>query len=129
MHLKKGILLCLGCLCTALGAVGAALPLLPTFPFLLLAAFCFARSSDRLNDWLRGTKLYRENIADLAAGRGMTKKAKRRVMASLSLLMGIGFAVMSYKGAWIGCAALVVVWIVHITVFLFRVKTIDAAAN
>ena len=129
MHLKKGILLCLGCLCTVLGAVGAALPLLPTFPFLLLAAFCFARSSDRLNDWLRGTKLYRENIADLAAGRGMTKKAKRRVMTSLSLLMGIGFAVMSCKGAWIGCAALAVVWIVHITIFLFRVKTIDAAAN
>lgn len=74
MHLKKGILLCLGCLCTALGAVGAVLPLLPTFPFLLPAAFCFARSSDRLNDRLRGTKLYRENIADLAAGRGMTKK-------------------------------------------------------
>ena len=129
MHLKKGILLCLGCLCTALGAVGAVLPLLPTFPFLLLAAFCFARSSDRLNDWLRGTKLYRENIADLAAGRGMTKKAKCRVMASLSLLMGIGFAVMSYKGAWIGCAALAVVWIVHIAISLFRVKTIDAAAN
>ena len=127
MHLKKGILLCLGCLCTALGAVGAVLPLLPMFPFLLPAAFCFARSSDRLNDWLRGTKLYRENIADLAAGRGMTKKAKRRVMASL--LMGIGFAVMSCKGAWIGCAALAVAWIVHITVFLFRVKTIDAAAN
>ena len=127
MHLKKGILRCLGCLCTALGAVGAVLPLLPTFPFLLLAAFCFARSSDRLNDWLRGTKLYRENIADLAAGRGMTKKAKRRVMASL--LMGIGFAVMSRKGVWIGCAALAVVWIVHIAIFLFRVKTIDAAAN
>ena len=129
MHLKKGILLCLGCLCTALGAVGAVLPLLPTFPFLLLAAFCFARSSDRLNDWLRGTKLYRENIADLAAGRGMPKKAKRRVMASLSLLMGIGFAMMSRKSVWIGCAALAVVWIVHITIFLFRVKTIDAAAN
>lgn len=127
MHLKKGILLCLGCLCTALSAVGAVLPLLPTFPFLLPAAFCFARSSDRLNDWLRGTKLYRENIADLAAGRGMTKKAKRRVMASL--LMGIGFAMMSRKSVWIGCAALAVVWIVHITIFLFRVKTIDAAAN
>ena len=129
MHLKKGILLCLGCLCTALGAIGAALPLLSAFPFLLLAAFCFAKSSDRLNDWLRGAKLYRENIADLAAGRGMTKKAKRRVMVSLSLLMGIGFVMMSCKGVWIGCAALAVVWIVHMAIFLFRVKTIDASAN
>ena len=89
----------------------------------------FRQKFRRLNDWLRSTKLYRENIADLAAGRGMTKKAKRRVMVSLSLLMGIGFVVMSCKGVWIGCAALAVVWIVHMAIFLFRVKTIDASAN
>ena len=41
----------LGCIGLGLGAVGAAVPLLPAFPFLMLAAFCFARSSRRLNDW------------------------------------------------------------------------------
>lgn len=42
----------LGCIGLGLGAVGAAVPLLPAFPFLMLAAFCFARSSRRLNDWI-----------------------------------------------------------------------------
>ena len=48
----------LGCIGLGLGAVGAAVPLLPAFPFLVLAAFCFARSSRRLNDWFLSTRLY-----------------------------------------------------------------------
>ena len=59
-----------------LGAVGAVLPLLPAFPFLLLAAFCFARSSERLDGWFKGTKLYKENQESFVQGNGMTKKTK-----------------------------------------------------
>lgn len=51
MKLKKILYVVLGCIGVALGALGAVLPLLPAFPFLLLAAFCFARSSERLNRW------------------------------------------------------------------------------
>ena len=47
----------LGCIGLGLGAVGAAVPLLPAFPFLMLAAFCFARSSRRLNDWFLCTRI------------------------------------------------------------------------
>ena len=45
MKIKKILYVILGCIGLALGAVGAILPLLPAFPFLLLAAFCFAKSS------------------------------------------------------------------------------------
>ena len=45
-----------------LGAVGAVLPLLPAFPFLMLAAFCFARSSEKLNNWFIHTKLHKNNL-------------------------------------------------------------------
>ena len=48
MKIKKILYVILGCIGLALGAVGAVLPLLPAFPFLLLAAFCFAKSSEKL---------------------------------------------------------------------------------
>ena len=58
-----------------LGALGAVLPVLPTTPFLLVAAFCFARSSERLNAWFRSTKLYRTVLEGYVAKRSMTVNA------------------------------------------------------
>lgn len=52
--MKKVLYIAVGCLGLALGAVGAVLPLLPAFPFLLLAAVCFGRSSQCLSDWFVG---------------------------------------------------------------------------
>ena len=60
MKLKKAIYVVVGCLGVGLGAVGAVVPMLPAFPFLMLAAFCFAKSSRRLHTWFTHTKLYRE---------------------------------------------------------------------
>ena len=68
MKLKKAIYVVVGCLGVGLGAVGAVVPMLPAFPFLMLAAFCFAKSSQRLHTWFTHTKLYRENLADYVSG-------------------------------------------------------------
>ena len=54
--MKKSLLIALGLFNVVLGAVGIALPLLPTTPFLLLAAFLFARSSERWHGWLMNHK-------------------------------------------------------------------------
>lgn len=126
--MKKTLYIILGCLGVGLGALGAVLPVLPTVPFLMLAAFCFARSSEKLNRWLRGTKLYKDNLEDFAAGRGMTMKTKLRILITVSLLMSIGFVVMYLRGIVVGCAVLGCVWVFHIIYFLFGVKTLEPEA-
>lgn len=122
--MKKVLYVILGCFSVTLGAVGAVLPILPTVPFLLLAAYCFARSSQRLETWFKNTKLYKDNLEDYVAGKGMSRKAKIRIMCSVTLLMSIGFILMSTKGIPTGCMVLGCVWILHILYFTFKVKTI-----
>ena len=95
-------------------------------PFLMLAACCFARSSERLHRWFLGTRLYQDNLADLAAGRGMTMKAKVRIMVTVTVLMGVGFLMMGLKGIVTGCIVLGCVWVFHIVYFIFGIKTISA---
>ena len=67
MKIKKALWACLGCLGVALGAIGVVVPVLPTVPFLLLAAFSFARSSEKLQSWFVGTRLYKNNLESYVA--------------------------------------------------------------
>ena len=124
--MKKMPYIILGCIGVGLGAVGAVVPMLPAFPFLMLAAFCFARSSEKLNNWFINTKLYKDNLADYVAGRGMTMKTKVRIMVTVTLLMSVGFVMMGLKGVTVGCIVLGCVWAFHIVYFIFGVKTIQA---
>ena len=122
--MKKTLYLILGCIGAGMGAVGAVIPMLPTFPFLMLAAFCFARSSEKLNRWFQHTKLYQDNLEDFAAGRGMTLKAKVRITVTVTLLMSVGFIMMGRNGILTGCIALICIWLLHLAYFLFGIKTI-----
>ena len=124
MNMKKALYLSLGCLSLGLGAAGSIFPILPTVPFLLLAAFCFARSSEKLHAWFMGTKLYKDNLASYVAGKGMTKKTKVRIMVTVTLLMSIGFIMMD--AVPVGRIVLTLVWAFHIIYFIWGVKTIPA---
>ena len=124
MRIRKIGYIVLGGVGVGLGAVGAVLPLMPAFPFLLLAAFCFARSSERLDRWFKGTKLYKENLESFVQGKGMTKKTKVRIMVTVTLLMSIGFVMMHAVPA--ERIVLGFVWVFHILCFCFGVKTIPA---
>lgn len=121
MNIKKILVIAAGCLGVALGAVGAVLPLLPAFPFLLLAAVCFAKSSERLNSWFINTKLYKNNLESYVKGQGMTRKTKIKIMITVTILMTIGFIMM--KSITVGRIILCCVWLFHIFYFSFGVKT------
>ena len=122
MKLKKMLLVIIGCIGVGLGALGVVLPILPTVPFLLLAAFCFARSSERLNNWFIGTKLYKNNLESYVKGEGMTRKTKIKIMVTVTVLMTIGFIMMDQ--VLVGRIVLACVWVFHILYFVFGVKTI-----
>lgn len=122
--MKKILYILLGCTGVGLGAVGAVVPMVPAFPFLMLAAFCFARSSEKLDTWFKNTRLYKDNLEDFVAGKGMTKKTKVRIMVTVTLLMSIGFAMMG--AVPVGRMVLAGVWVFHMVYFLFGVKTIPA---
>lgn len=111
----------LGFLFFGLALVGVALPFLLTTPFALLAAFCFARSSERLNAWFKSTKLYKKVLEGYVTKRSMTVKAKLTIIIPVTVLLGIGFALMA--NVPIGRIALALVWIGHIVYFGFIVKT------
>lgn len=104
-----------------LGALGAAVPVLPTAPFLLVAAFCFARSSERLNGWFRSTKLYRRVLAGYVQKRSMTLRAKALLLVPLTVVLGISFVCMG--SVPVGRAVVAAVWLAHVLYFGFVVKT------
>lgn len=129
MKIKKALLVIVGCIGLGLGAVGAVVPMLPAFPFLMLAAVCFAKSSEKLDRWFKGTGLYKNNLETFVKGQGMTWKTKIRVIITVTLLMSVGFAMMFMKGIYVPCVILVFVWAFHIVYFCFGVKTYKISAN
>jgi len=124
MSIKKIVFVVLGCICLGLGTVGVFLPILPTVPFYMATAFCFANSSQRLHGWFTGTKLYKKHLQSYVEHKGMLLKTKVSIITTVTLLMGFGFFMMARKGIWIPCIILAVVWVCHIIYFVFGVKTI-----
>ena len=82
-RLLKSVLISIGTLSVFLGFLGIFIPLLPTTPFLLLAAACYIRSSDRFYQWLIDNKWLGRYIRDYHEKRGMKLRSK---IFSLSIL-------------------------------------------
>lgn len=118
---SRGLWAAAGLISFGLGALGAVLPILPTTPLILLAAFCFARSSEKLNNWFKSTKLYHQVFEGFVTKRSMTLKAKLSILVPVTILMAVGFAMMGRVP--IGRVILAIVWVAHVIYFGFVVKT------
>ena len=122
----KALYLGLGLLCFGLGALGAALPILPTTPFLLLASFFFAKGSDRFHAWFRGTGLYRRYLENFVRTKSMTARSKALLLGSVSLMLLVPFCLTENLWARGGIAAVIALRYYY---FLFHIKTAPPAGK
>lgn len=117
----KALLIGLGFLCVAVGAVGVVLPVLPTTPFLLLASFFFAKGSKRFHDWFLSTRLYKKHLESFVESRAMTLKSKLSILLPVSALLMLTFFLIDNLHVRI---LLVVLFIGKYLYFFTRIRTV-----
>ncbi|HDX7712695.1 TPA: YbaN family protein [Staphylococcus aureus] len=115
------ILIVIGLIFTALGIAGAVLPLLPTTPFLLIAVFCFARSSDRFYNWLINQKIYKEYVENFYLHRGYTLQQKIKILISLYIVIAFSIYMVDVLAVRVG---LIIMVIIQTAVLFTFVKTL-----
>lgn len=123
LSMRKILWIILGLISLFLGVLGAILPLLPAFPFFLLAAFSFTKGSKRLDKWFRESRIYNKHIDAYSRGEGLTKLTKVKVLLMITFLMGFGFIMMLRKGLIVPCTILFFIWLFHLYYFIKKVKT------
>jgi len=118
--IKSVLLVICGTLSLLLGAVGIFFPVLPTTPFLLLSAACYARSSVRLHSWLLNNRIFGSYIRDYQEGRGVSLRHKIAALVLLWLSIGYaaGFAV---SRTWLRILLLGIA--AGVTIHLCKLKT------
>lgn len=120
------VLIVLGIVFTLIAFIGAVLPLLPTTPFLILAAICFTNSSRKFKIWLESTQIYKNYVENLKKYKGYTMKEKIRILISLYIV--VGFSIFMISNLYIRIGLVIMVVIQTIVLFTF-VKTLPANFN
>ncbi len=119
-RVTRSALVIVGTLALALGIIGMFLPVLPTTPFLLLAAACYARASTRLHGWLLNNRFLGEYIRDYRDRRAIKLKSKIFAIAMLWLFTGI--SIVAVNSAWL--RFLLAAIAVAVTAYILRLRTI-----
>ena len=124
--MQRGFLVLIGVLSVAIGAIGIFVPLLPTTPFLLLAAACFIRSSDRLYAWLIHHRWFGSYIRNYREHRAMSLPAKITVLTLLWVVIGYS-AFFVVQVAWV--RVLLVVIALGVTIHLLQLTTLKRSTR
>lgn len=124
----RHLLTAAGVVCVALALIGIVLPLLPTTPFLLLAAACFARSSPRLDDWLHHNRLFGPYLRAYRAGHGIPMPAKVSIIALLWISIAFSAILAVPDRLWALRLVLVMTGLL-VSIHVLRVKTYRRASE
>ncbi len=114
--LKRSLLIVIGSLCVVLGVIGIFLPVLPTTPFILLAAWCFSRSSQRFHQWLRSHRYLGQIVVAWENGEGIPAKIRNRVL----LVMWISLLASTLLVAKVWAGLMFVIIGAGVSIYLLR---------
>ena len=120
--LVRGFLIVAGTILLAIGIIGIVIPILPTTPFLLLAAACYLRGSKRMHDWLLNNRWVGDYIRNYREGRGIRARTKIIIIALL-------WATILYSTIFIvehlAIQVLLIVIASAVTVHILTLKTLE----
>ncbi|CAM3732268.1 DUF454 family protein [Rahnella victoriana] len=119
--MKRILLITVGWLCVVLATLGVVLPLLPTTPFLLLAAWCFARSSPRFHHWLLHRSWFGSYLRHWQTYRALPKGAKPKAVA----LIVVTFAISIYFVPLLLVRILLVCMMFALLIMMWRLPVVD----
>ena len=120
--IKKGLLVTSGTLFLVLGVIGIFIPLLPTTPFILLAAACYIRGSKKFYDWLIKNRWLGEYIKNYQDGKGVPFKVK--IITITVLWLTIITSIILFVSNLIIQIILFIIAI-GVTIHIIKIKTLD----
>jgi uncharacterized membrane protein YbaN (DUF454 family) len=118
-HPRRIALLVTGLVSLGTGILGIFIPLLPTTCFLLLAAWCFGKSSPRLHAWMMNNRWFGDYLSDYKAGRGIPRKLK---VGSLSMLWVVILASVAFAVSALWVRTLLIVIAVAVTIHVASLR-------
>lgn len=114
------LLIVIGTIAVVLGVIGVFLPLLPTTPFLLLAAYCYAKSSERFYNWLITNRICGKYIRNYRDGLGM--KLNHKLFVIILIWLTIGYSVIGViTNKWIKILFIIIA--ISVTIHIIKLKT------
>ncbi|QLK60278.1 DUF454 family protein [Enterobacteriaceae bacterium Kacie_13] len=119
--MKRVLLIILGWICVVLATLGVVLPLLPTTPFLLLAAWCFARSSPRFHHWLLHRSWFGSYLRHWQQHRALPKGAKPKAV----VLILVTFAISIYFVPLLWVRILLLCMMFMLLIMMWRLPVVD----
>ena len=119
--LKKWMSLLIAFISLLVGVIAAFIPLLPSFPFLLLTFILFSKHSKKITGWFMNSKIFKSNLESYVNGEGLTKQSKIKFMITITLTLFISL----YFSKQYNLLTLLLglIWLFHLYYFFAVVKT------